>query len=165
MSSFVVYLSVAIVYGRTEPIQRSKLRASSGEALGVLGSVANAANPLVEVCLEPHPILRDLAPRDVEIVVTVVEPSAYEGWQPNGSCTTASTMKPGDERAIRIRPNDSRLNDLLGDDDDAARGVRRLLLNADESPDLRIPFVVGALNVHEHDVRIQRAERRPIVRP
>ena len=67
--------------------------------------------------------------------------------------------EPRDDRAVRIRSDHARRDDLFDDGDDALGGEGGLLLAAEEAPHLHVPLVVGALRVDDRNVRVQRRHR------
>jgi hypothetical protein len=97
-----------------------------------------AVDPLLQPRLERLGVASDRIPVEVEAVVAVVVALRV------GGVTRERLLHDGvdDETGMTVRFGSARitglLDELLDDDDHALRRERRLLLTAEETPDLRV---------------------------
>ena len=63
-----------------------------------------------------------------------------------------------DDRAVGVGADHRLVDQLLDHDDHAVGGERRLLLAAEQAPDLGVARGVGALRVDDRHVRVERRD-------
>src|ERR1044072_7145850 len=121
----------------------------------ILAAIAYPVYPLFQILIEQRFVLRNLAPANIEVVVAIIKALC------EGRMTTERFMDYGahdhsrNQGAVRIGANDPLRNNLFSDHDRVTRSKRSLLLYSDQSPDLRVAILVGALSVNDRRVRIQ----------
>ena len=135
--------------------RREALRA---ELLEVRGPAVEVVDPLAQPGLDRLLVAGDRVPVEVEAVVAVVGTLDVRGMRAPRLDDDGVDDEPRDDRPVGIGPDDRLVDELLDDDDDAVGGEGRLLLAAEQAPDLGVAAGRGALGMDDRDVRLQRRD-------
>ena len=139
--------------GRRRPQRRHPLRA---ELLEVGGATVEVVDPLAQPGLDLGLVAGDRIPVEVEPVVAVVRALDVRGMRAPRLDDDGVDDEPRDDRPVRVRPDHRLVDELLDHDDHALRRERRLLLAAEQPPDLGVARRRRPLGVDDRDVRLER---------
>src|SRR5450432_3088228 len=132
ISSAEYFISVAVVHPRADLSARGEPLGESGMLREIAGAILHAKHEVVEVLTKRLLVPRHILPRDVEIVVAIVVSLRIRRMRAPWLDHHGIHDYPGNQRSIRIRAHDTRLDQLLDDDDHVLRRERRLLLHAEQ---------------------------------
>ena len=120
------------------------------------------------MCLSIHAVnasrsFEIVVPRLVELVVALAV--AHGEARVGAAGHLAHRVDDPRRQHDRARQRRQLVDDLLDGDDRALRREHRLLLHADEAPELHVAVAVGPLGVDDGDVGVERRHRGELPRP
>src|SRR3989442_14078774 len=107
--------------------------------------VGETVHPFVEIARQALRVPRNLIPAGVEIVVTIVVTLHIGGMRAEGFLHHGIHTQTWDQGTIRIAAYHLRSDDLFDNHHYASARKGSLLVHAHQSPDLCVPFRIGAL--------------------
>ena len=132
----------------------------SAQLLEVGRPAVEVVDPLAQPGLGRRLVAGDRVPVEVEPVVAVVGALDVRRMRAPRLDDDGVDDEARDDRPVRVGPDDRLVDELLDDDDDPLGGEGRLLLAAEQAPDLGVAAGRGALGVDDRRRPAGAAGRR-----